>query len=315
MSGAASAVKAAAGQIGYRESAGNHTKFNTWLGSIGGTTGYPWCASFLSWVMNQSGNGAYAPRTASCLVAVAWFKQRGRWHGTPAVGDWVMYGPGGGTHTELVVGVTSTTITTIGGNTSGSLNGQYFNGDGVYRKVIARSASRIYGYGRPLYPPKPQEDDDMPIRSSYGKAKAQPLPWNAHTVLNWDGENADPEHAHANAGKDRPQGYPGYVAPLATWADMVVHVRIDGLEDGDEYQVEYQVHDWKGGKSAGKWTEVVADAPATSGRQYASGTFSKGLKKGQHVYVAVTVFPGDGDTKRAAPVAVSGRWTIAQDKA
>lgn len=320
MSGIASAIKVATGEIGYREKPGNFTKYNTWLGSIGGTTGYAWCASFQSWVAAKSGNGAYAPKTAGCLVAVAWFKQRKRWYTSPAVGDWVMYGPGGGTHTELVVGVTSSTITTIGGNTSGSLNGRYFNGDGVYRKVVARSSSRIYGYGRPAYPVagSTQGDDDVPIRSSYGKtsASAQNLPWNAHTVLNWNKEYADPRKAHAGAGKNRPQGYPGYVSPLSTWADMNVSIKVDGLKPGDYWQLQYQVHNWKNGKSSKKWTECAADMVATSGSQYVTGKIAKGLGKGQHVYVAVVVFPAGGTTKgRAAPKAVAGRWTIAQDKA
>ena len=315
MSGPAAAVKMAASQIGYREGAGNHTKFNTWLGSIGGTTGYPWCASFQSWVAAKSGNGAYAPRTASCLVAVAWFKAHKSWYSTPKVGDWVLYGPGGGTHVELVTAVTAGTITTIGGNTSGSLGGRYFNGDGVYRKVVSRASTRIYGYGRPLYPTGSAQEDDVPIRSSYGKSKAQNLAWNKHTVLNWDKEWADPRKAHANPGKNRPQGYPGYVSPLGTWADMDVSIRIDGLAPGDYWQVQYQVHDWTGGKSAGKWTECAGDFPATTGSQYATGHIAKGLGKGQHVYVAVAVFPAGGDAKgRPAPRAVAGRWTIAQDK-
>ncbi|TYK47373.1 peptidoglycan-binding protein [Actinomadura decatromicini] len=76
----------------------------------------------------------------------------------------MFYGPAGTTHVELVIAVNSRTITTIGGNTSGSLNGAYYNGDGVYRKTVTRASSRIYGYGRPAYtggayvPPSPSLD-------------------------------------------------------------------------------------------------------------------------------------------------------------
>ncbi|GLZ08729.1 hypothetical protein Acsp03_61950 [Actinomadura sp. NBRC 104412] len=42
-------------------------------------------------------------------------------------------------------------IPTEGGNTSISLNGRYYNGDGVYQKTVSRSSDRIYGYGRPAY--------------------------------------------------------------------------------------------------------------------------------------------------------------------
>lgn len=161
-------VTIAAGEIGYREHGTNLTKYNQWLGPIHGFPeggfGYPWCHSFQSWVAAHSGNAAVIPRTAGCEVGVAWFKRDGRFHGhsaTPQVGDLVYYGPRGGTHVELVTAVSATTITTIGGNTSGSLHGRFFNGDGVYRKTVARSSARIYGYGRPAYTTTPQEDDDM----------------------------------------------------------------------------------------------------------------------------------------------------------
>jgi hypothetical protein len=169
----AAAIKAAESQVGYRESGVNQTKYNRWLGPIDGTTAYAWCASFQSWCADQGGGRANVdyPRTASCSAAVGWFRAHGRWSSTPHVGDWVLYGPGGGTHVELVVAVSSTLITTIGGNTSGSLNGEYFNGDGVYRKQVARSSSRIYGYGRPAYATEEddmQPTDSVPVGKTYG---------------------------------------------------------------------------------------------------------------------------------------------------
>src|SRR5690606_40109912 len=122
----------------------------------------PWCATFQGWVAARAGGRANVdyPKTAGCAVAVAWFKSKGRWGTTPRAGDWVFYGPGGGTHVELVAEVDARTITTIGGNTSGSLSGRYFNGDGVYAKSVSRSSDRIYGYGRPNYA---SEDDDMQL--------------------------------------------------------------------------------------------------------------------------------------------------------
>jgi hypothetical protein len=120
------------GEIGYRESGSNDTKYNRWLGPISGYPhsgyGYPWCASFASWA----------------------YKGRKRWGSTPRVGAQVFYGPGGGTHTEIVVAFDAVYITTIGGNTGGSLGGTYYNGDGVYRKRVRRDESRVYGYGYPL---------------------------------------------------------------------------------------------------------------------------------------------------------------------
>ncbi|WP_214322102.1 CHAP domain-containing protein [Nonomuraea sediminis] len=175
MPGLDAMIKAASGEIAYRESGTNFTHYNRWLGKLPGYPhdgyGYPWCSSFLSWCLNASGNAGAGPKTAGCETGVAWFKARHRFYRTPEPGDFVYYGPGGGTHVELVVEVTRTSITTIGGNTSGSLDGRYFNGDGVYRKTVDRDSPRIYGYGRPDYPaaapgktpapakPKPERDN------------------------------------------------------------------------------------------------------------------------------------------------------------
>jgi hypothetical protein len=142
--------------LGYREQGENDTKFNRWLGAIkgygSGGFGYPWCHAFVSYCLWHSDNADAGPRTAGCSSGVAWFKQKGRFSNEPRVGDLVYYGPGGGTHVELVVGVSPSELTTIGGNTSGfgASGRQLFNGDGVYRKKVART-SRIYGYGHPTY--------------------------------------------------------------------------------------------------------------------------------------------------------------------
>lgn len=149
--------------IGYRERGTNDTAFNREFGKIPGYPhdgyGYPWCHSFLSVCLKRAGltpNEDF-PWTAGCEVGVAWFRARGRFGSTPKPGAFVYYGPGGGTHVEWVEKVTTSSIVTIGGNTSGSLDGAYFNGDGVYRKTVSRSSSRIYGYGYPIY-----KEDDMP---------------------------------------------------------------------------------------------------------------------------------------------------------
>lgn len=157
---------------------------------------------------------------------------------------------------------------------------------------------------------RPEEEDDVPIRTSLGKNKDQELAWGKWTRITWDVEHADPEGAHADG------NYPGYVAPETSWADFHATVRVEGLQPGDEYQLRYEVHDWKDGKSTGKpWTEIHADHPATKGVQFVTGSCSKKLKKGQHAYVAIAVFPVGDTTGRPVPKAVSGRWTIRQDRA
>lgn len=154
--------------VGYREKGSNDTKFNRWFGKIPpyphGGYGYPWCHSFLSYCLAHSRNTGAGPHTAGCESGVAWFRARARLRSTPRVGDFVYYGAGGGTHVELVTMVAQTTIVTIGGNTSGSLGGDYFNGDGVYEKPVKRSASKIYGYGRPAYQSGGQGSDGTSVK-------------------------------------------------------------------------------------------------------------------------------------------------------
>ena len=151
----ASIVAEARKHLGYRETGENDTKFTRWLGAIKGYKhdgfGYPWCHAFVSYCLWHSDNAGAGPRTAGCETGVAWFKQRGRFSSEPRVGSLVYYGPNGGTHVELVVGVSGGSIQTIGGNTSGSLDGKtFFNGDGVYQKTVQRT-SRIFGYGHPEF--------------------------------------------------------------------------------------------------------------------------------------------------------------------
>jgi hypothetical protein len=161
---AAEAARVAKSQVGKRETGNNDTPYNRWLGKIPGYPhggyGYPWCQSFQSWVASKAGGSANTdyPKTAGCEVAVAWFRRRGRLTDTPHVGDMVFYGPGGGTHVELIIAVSRSAITTIGGNTSGTLNGRYHEGNGVYQKRVARSSSRIYRYGRPVYTGTGEDD-------------------------------------------------------------------------------------------------------------------------------------------------------------
>jgi hypothetical protein len=153
---AQSMVAVARKHLGYRESGDNDTTFNHWLGAISGYGsggfGYPWCHAFVSYCLWHSDNAGAGPRTAGCSAGVAWFKAQGRFGNEPHVGDLVYYGPGGGTHVELVVGVSGNTIDTIGGNTSGraAVGARLFNGDGVYQKSVTRT-SRIFGFGSPNY--------------------------------------------------------------------------------------------------------------------------------------------------------------------
>jgi GH25 family lysozyme M1 (1,4-beta-N-acetylmuramidase) len=168
---------------------------------------------------------------------------------------------------------------------------------------LSAAALRAWATGSTI-----SEEDDMPIRTSLGKTDRQSAPWSKWTAVEWNKEYADPDDAHSDG------TFPGYVAPVESWADFGGRLVIDGLLPGDQVQIEYQVHDWRNGKSSGVWEEIIADQLATPGAQFISVPFSKGLKKGQHVYVAVQPIPAEGRASAPAPVISGGRWTVRQDK-
>jgi hypothetical protein len=139
-------------QVGYREgfSGGHWNNIEKYAAQVPGlewANGYAWCDVFVAWCFHQAGLADF-PVSASCAVSVAGWKSRKRWSTTPTLGAQVLYGPGGGEHTGIVVGITATTITTVEGNTN--TNGSP-EGDGVYQKAHNRADSYIYGYGAPAY--------------------------------------------------------------------------------------------------------------------------------------------------------------------
>ncbi|APC43269.1 hypothetical protein Joe_29 [Streptomyces phage Joe] len=181
MSAVQKVLDIAAGEVGTHEKfSGGHwvndSKYNRWFGKIPGYSeggyGWPWCAAFVSWVAHEAGVANLYPHTAGCESAVAWFKKAGRFSEYPAIGAQVFFGPGGGTHTGIVVAYTATTITTIEGNTN--VNGSA-EGDGVYRKTRQRKSSFVYGYGYPKFP-EGITSADPAWASQAPKAPAKPAP-------------------------------------------------------------------------------------------------------------------------------------------
>jgi peptidoglycan hydrolase-like protein with peptidoglycan-binding domain len=167
---AAKVVTEAASDLGMRESPPKSNvvpvtrEFGKIPGYPHGGYGYPWCAAATSVWCRRVGlrPGIDYPHTASTIAQYNWAKSRSRWRRSPAVGDLVLYSTSGTSsgiyHVELVEKVSASSITTIGGNTSGSdEDGIQGNGDGCYRKTISRANARIYGYVRPRYSGAPDE--------------------------------------------------------------------------------------------------------------------------------------------------------------
>lgn len=171
-------IEIALGEVGYLEketnakldsktgNAGdeNYTKYARDLHKItgfynGNKNGFAWCDVFVDWCFVQ----AYGVSTAKKIInhgqlgagvkySAQYYKNAGRWHTTPQVGDQIFFKFGGNSyaHTGLVVALTDSNVITVEGNTSGA-SGVISNGGGVCKKTYKRSSSSIVGYGRPDY--------------------------------------------------------------------------------------------------------------------------------------------------------------------
>lgn len=110
----------------------------------------PWCADFVSWVLNEAGQPLTNPNSGSWRIpgvytlqeyyqAARRFAEADRYR--PRTGDVVMYTDGSplGLHTNFVVAVDDNGITTVGGNEEGKIR--------VHTLDDAEIAG-ILGYGR-----------------------------------------------------------------------------------------------------------------------------------------------------------------------
>lgn len=145
---------------------GNYTKYAEEIDTKypnfynGPKNGFPWCDVFLDdGFINVFGYDMAIKLLctkekssgAGCIYSADYYRSKGRFFKTPQVGDQIFFGSAGNeTHTGIVVAVTSSTVTTIEGNTS-SEAGVVPNGGMVCEKDYPRNKSYIVGYGRPDY--------------------------------------------------------------------------------------------------------------------------------------------------------------------
>ncbi len=134
-------IDIASGEVGYRETGNNMTKYGAWYGMNGAA----WCHMFASWCACQAGvSTSIFPRTASTSVGMKWFQDHGlfKYKGsyTPKRGD-VVYFKTGRSHVGLVEYVSCGTLHTIEGNSSSK----------VARRTYSLSEQTITGYGTPEY--------------------------------------------------------------------------------------------------------------------------------------------------------------------
>ncbi|WP_317312462.1 peptidoglycan-binding protein [Clostridium thermobutyricum] len=128
-------------QFDFKEYEGdNRTPYNYWY--YGSDTVAEWCAIFVSWCANFSGEIASGeiPKYASCGNGVDWYKSVGRFRDnsyTPNTGDIIFFYEGFWCHTCIVEYVDGNEIHTIEGNCANQ----------VLRQVHQLGASNIGGFG------------------------------------------------------------------------------------------------------------------------------------------------------------------------
>lgn len=139
----------------------NYTKYWRDLADwgLGNYQGSYWCAALIHWLFVKAFGLAKAKELLlhapyiSCETLATKAVNAGRRYTSPQVGDVVIYWNGSRYyHTGYVIDVTSTTYTTIEGNTSGG-SGVDANGGGVFRKqyTIASAKSKGHRFFRPDY--------------------------------------------------------------------------------------------------------------------------------------------------------------------
>lgn len=151
-------VNKAKSYLGYTEGPNNDTIFGNWYG----LPNQPWCAMFVSYVLNECGvSQGIVPKFASCTVGFNKFKEMNiatREHIIPKAGDIIFFiwkqGEPTPDHVGLVEKVENGRVYTIEGNRSDKV--QEFNYD--------LNNWEIYGYATPIY-----EENEQPIIPSDDK--------------------------------------------------------------------------------------------------------------------------------------------------
>lgn len=157
----------------------NYTKYARDLHQAGyyqaSKQGLAWCDMFVDhchWI--AAGKDAKeaqrvicqtGPYGAGCGYSAQYYKDAGRFHKTPKVGDQIFFWNSAKTkvaHTGIVKAIDKTYVYTIEGNTS-SASGVEANGGGVFEKKYKLNYARIYGYGRPRYDEETTEEEPKPV--------------------------------------------------------------------------------------------------------------------------------------------------------
>lgn len=171
---AATILRYARAEIGFREGANNANKY---AGFAGHANNQFWCSTFVTWALKKAGqDGAQLPPHALRAVnsgqagaAVETFRDAYQAAGkvyrpgsqTPQPGDLVFFGGDGGKHIGIVERVQDGKVYTIEGNSS----------DSVARRSYPLNGSSIWGFGRTFgesIPPDAQLGGPAELQASVG---------------------------------------------------------------------------------------------------------------------------------------------------
>jgi hypothetical protein len=134
-------VDIAIGEIGYKESGDNLTKYGKWFGM----NGVAWCHMFESWCATKANEKSNVPQTASTTTGMQWFKNKNKFKYkgkyTPKRGDIMYLKSSGASHVAIVEYVKGSNVHTVEGNYNNK----------VTRVTRALTNKQITGYGVPSY--------------------------------------------------------------------------------------------------------------------------------------------------------------------
>ena len=157
-------------QVGYVAASSKQNTYAVYMDSLGfyngPKNGYDWCdvfadcayvkcfgkANALAMTYQVEGGGG-----AGCWISAAWYRNNGAWSSKPGLGRQIFFGTVGDEyHTGIVVGYTSTTVTTVEGNTGYNYG---YSGGAVMQQTYSLNDSRIAGYGVPNWALVDTEDE------------------------------------------------------------------------------------------------------------------------------------------------------------
>lgn len=152
----------------------NFTKYAEYMDNLnvynGKKQGYPWCDIFIDWCFVQSFGRERASElligwSAGCTQDYNWFKTKGQIVVDPQVGDLVFFKEL--SHIGIVENIDKEKIYTIEGNSS-KQDELVTNGGMVVEKAYNLKSEDIYGYARPKYKDKVNENskDNVDIKYS-----------------------------------------------------------------------------------------------------------------------------------------------------